>query len=246
MAFDDEEWIRVFDAGLATAAKQLVPAAIEGHVPGYRNPNAFDPAAANALLDRTGYRREGDGYRRNPDGSPLAVILLTGTSSNARAQAEFHKRMLDRIGIRVMFDALPAAERHKRAAQCQYGMTGSDWAFDVPDGANVMSVFSSKAIGSANFTCFADTTFDTAFEKARTEPPGPSRTELFRIMQARLDALAVVRTRPSSEMLLLKRSGILGPFGTVNDWLQVVTLSTETGAARPSRPWRIDPERRNK
>lgn len=231
MAFDDAEWIRVFDAGLATVTAQMIPAAIEGHVPHYRNPNAFDPAGANALLDKTGYRRGRDGYRRNPDGSPLVVTMLTGTSSKARAQAEFHKRMLDRIGIRVSFEALPSSERFKRTATCQYGMTGLDWAFDVPDGTNVMSAFSSKALGSGNSTCFADALFDAAYDKALVEPAGQSRSELFRTMQARLDAMAVIRMNPSREILLLKRPGVLGPFATVNDWLQVLTLGMETSAS---------------
>ena len=59
----------------------------------------FDPEAANAILDRFGYMRGADGYRRNPDGSPLVVSSLTGTSSDARRGAEFTKRMLDRIGV---------------------------------------------------------------------------------------------------------------------------------------------------
>jgi ABC-type transport system substrate-binding protein len=145
MAFDDEEWIRAFDAGLATIRQQMVPPAIEGHLRGYKNPNGFDPAGANALLDRVGYTRGRDGFRRNTDGSPLVVSMLIGTSSTARSQAEFHKRMLDRIGIRIAFEALPSGERIKRTALCQYGMTNGDWAFDVPDGTNVMSAFSSRA-----------------------------------------------------------------------------------------------------
>ena len=235
MAFDDEEWIRAFDAGLATIRQQMVPPAIEGHLRGYTNPNGFDPAGANALLDRVGYTRGRDGYRRNTDGSPLVVSMLIGTSSTARSQAEFHKRMLDRIGIRIAFEALPSGERIKRTALCQYGMTNGDWAFDVPDGTNVMSAFSSRALGSANSTCYSDPVFDAAYEKARVEPPGARRAELYRIMQTRLDGMAVIRMRPSREILLLKRGGVVGPFGTVNDWLQVLTLGVELGATPSGR-----------
>ncbi len=42
---------------------------------------AFDPAAANRLLDASGYRRrEADGTRRAPDGRPLRFGLLTGNA----------------------------------------------------------------------------------------------------------------------------------------------------------------------
>jgi ABC-type transport system substrate-binding protein len=230
MAFDDEEWIRVFDAGFASVPQQLVPPVIEGSVPGYRNPNRFDPVAANALLDRVGYRRGRDGYRNKPDGTPLTVTMMIGTSSEQRREAEFHKRMQDRIGVRMAFEAVATAERIKRSIHCQFGMGYYDWAFDVPDGLNVMSVFWSKAIGSVNASCFTDAAFDTAYEKALVEPPGPARTELFRVMQTRLDAFAPLRLRPSRENIVLRRKGVLGPFPTINDWLQVVTLGAQ---ARP-------------
>ena len=228
MAFDDEEWIRLFDAGFAQPPDQLVPAVIEGHLPGYRNPNRFDPAAANALLDRVGYRRGKGGYRSNPDGTPLTVDMLIGTSSEARKEAEFHKRMLDRIGVRIAFEAAAQAERIKRSIHCQFGIGYYDWSFDVPDGTNVMSVFWSKTIGSANASCFDDTVFDAAYQKALLEPPGPARLELFRTMQSRLDALAPLRLRPARENILLRRKGVLGPYPTINDWLQVVTLGVES------------------
>ena len=234
MAFDDAEWIRAFDAGFSTVRHQVVPPGIEGHIPGYRNPNLFDPTTANALLERVGYKRGTDGYRRNPDGSALTVSALIGTSSDARKEAEFIQRMLNRIGIRVAFEAATGAERGKLQATCRYGMSATDWALDVPDGTNVLSMFWSKAIGSVNVSCFADPMFDAAFEKALVTPPGPARTELFRTMQTRLDAMAPMRPQPSRENLLMKRGDVLGPFGTINDWLQVVTLGFDTNAA-PAR-----------
>jgi ABC-type transport system substrate-binding protein len=236
MAFDDEEWIRLFDAGFARVPEQLVPTAIEGHVPDYRNPNGFDPGAANALLDRVGYRLAADGYRRNPDGTPLAVPIMVGTSSEARKEAEFHKRMLDRIGLRIAFETVADSERIKRSLHCQYGMAYIAWAFDVPDGINIMSMFWGKAIGSVNASCFADPAFDAAYEKAQVEPPGPARMALFRTMQARLDALAPLRLRPARDNILLRRKGVLGPFPTIIDWLQVVTLSFDfPDGANPRR-----------
>jgi oligopeptide transport system substrate-binding protein len=230
MAIDDKEWIRVFDAGFSTVRQQVVPPGVEGHIPGYVNPNNFDPAAANALLDRFGFRKGADGYRRNPDGSALTVTALTGTSSEARKGAEFSKRMLDRIGIRITFESVTTAERLKRMLHCRFGMASMDWGLDVPDGTNPMSMFYSKSIGSVNMSCYEDAVFDAAFERALVMPPGPERTEQFRTMQARLDAYAPTRPRPISDTLLLKRDRVIGPFGTVNDWLQIVTLSVDTSA----------------
>jgi hypothetical protein len=57
--------------------------------------------------------------------------------------------------------------------------------------------------------------------------PGPARTEQFRIMQSRLDAYGPARPLPFGDLLFLKRPGVVGPFGTVNDWLQLMTLGLE-------------------
>ena len=123
-------------------------------------PNLFDPAAANALLDRFGYRRGPDGVRRNPDGSALTLGVLVDTRSQSRKRAEFTKRMLDRIGIRAAFEFVTTAEALKRMAQCRYGMAWMEWGLDVPDGTNPMIMFYSKAIGSVNMSCYADAEFD--------------------------------------------------------------------------------------
>jgi ABC-type transport system substrate-binding protein len=235
MAFDDDEWIRVVDGGFSTKREQLIPPGIEGHVTGYRSPNRYDPAAANALLDRFGYARGPDGFRRRPDGAALTVPALIGTSSEARKQAEFMKRMLDRIGIRVAFEAAPAGERLKRMSQCAFGMTTMDLGLGAPDGTDLMSNFYGKAIGSANSSCYADPVFDAAYEKALVTPPGSARTELFRTMQSQLDAYAPARPLPFGDMLLLKRRHVIGPFGTIGDWMQLMTLAVDDKSAAPSR-----------
>ncbi|MEO8751859.1 MAG: ABC transporter substrate-binding protein [Casimicrobiaceae bacterium] len=228
MAFDDDEWIRVLDGGFSTVRQQVVPPGIEGFIPGYRNPNLFDPAAANALLDRFGYRRGADGIRRNPNGSALTLKLLIDTTSQSRKRGEFTKRMLDRIGIRVAFESVTPAEHLKRVERCHYGMAWMDWGLDLPDGTNPMIMFYGKTIGAVNMSCYADAVFDAAYEKALAIPPGAARAEAFRTMQSRIDAYAPARPLPFGDLLLLKRPGVVGPFSTVIDWLQLMTLAVDT------------------
>jgi ABC-type transport system substrate-binding protein len=227
MAFDDDEWIRVLDNGFSTVRQQLVPPGIEGHIPGYRNPNQFDLAAANALLDRFGYRRGNDRIRRNPDGSALTIGFLMDTTSQSRKRAEFIKRMLDRIGVRIAFESIGKAEVLKRMLHCRFGMALMDFGFEVPDGTNLLIAFYGKSIGSINMSCYADAAFDAAYETALVTPPDAARTALFRTMQSRLDAYGPARPLPFGDLLFLKRPGVVGPFGTMNDWLQLMTLAVE-------------------
>lgn len=226
MAFDDEDWIRI-EGGIAIARQQVVPPGIEGHVPGYRSPNMFAPVAANALLDRFGYRRDIDGFRRHPDGSTLTLKMITDNTSKGRQRGEFTKRMLDRVGIRVAIETVALGEFLKRLANCRHGLAWSEWWLDFPDGINPMLMFYGKAIGSFNLTCHADAAFDAAYEKAQAMPAGPARTELFRAMQTRLDSFGLARPLPFSDVLLLKRAGVQGPFSTQTDWARFTTLGQD-------------------
>ena len=46
-----------------------------GHRPDWQSSLAFDPVAANALLDRFGYRRGADGWLALHDGQPLGIRI---------------------------------------------------------------------------------------------------------------------------------------------------------------------------
>jgi hypothetical protein len=112
---------------------------------------------------------------------------------------------------------------------CHFGMAVMDWALDVPDGANIMGCSTARR-SDMNAGCFADAVFDAAFE-ALVTPSGLARTELFRTMQMRIDAIAPARPRPVSDNLILKRGDVVGPFATINDWLQVISLGVEAKVA---------------
>ncbi len=230
MAIDDKEWIRVFDAGFSSVRQQVVPPGVEGHVPGYVNPNNFDAGggkrAARPVWLPQGGRRLPAEPRRFCAGRHRAyrhVVELAQERRILEADARPHRHS-------HQFEAVTPAERLKRMTHCRFGMASMDWGLDVPDGTNPMSMFYSKSIGSVNMSCYEDAVFDAAFEKALVMPPGPERLELFRTMQSRLDAYAPTRPRPISDTLLLKRDRVIGPFGTINDWLQIMTLSVDTSA----------------
>jgi oligopeptide transport system substrate-binding protein len=191
----------------------------------------YGPAAANMLLDRFGCRRGADGVRRNPDGSALTVGVLVDTTSQSRTRAEFTKRMLDRIGIKIALETVAKSEHLERMLHSRFGMSWMDYCFEVPDGTNLMITFYHKSISSMNMSCFADAEFDAACEKALVMPPGAARTEGFRTMQARLDAYGPARPLPFGDHLFLKRPGVVGPFGTLGDWLQLMTVAADTNMA---------------
>ena len=92
--------------GHGDPASQLVPPALAR--PRSRRltaKNAYDPAAARALLDKFGYKdRDGDGYRETPDGKPLTIAKASTPDATPTARATSCGRSnMDAIGIRITF-----------------------------------------------------------------------------------------------------------------------------------------------
>jgi peptide/nickel transport system substrate-binding protein len=100
-------------------AHSWLPARHPGFNPAVRCPE-HDPAAAAALLDAAGYRAGPDGMRRDGDGTPLRLELVTTpppapgglwTSSALRSQvAKLLREQLGRVGIAVEITLVPADE----------------------------------------------------------------------------------------------------------------------------------------
>jgi ABC-type transport system substrate-binding protein len=210
MSFDDAEWMRVFDQGLGYAQQHLIGPDIVGYDPAYRNPNAFDPATANALLDRFGYRRGADGVRTAPDGSPLAIRMIISTSSVGRRVAEFMKRGFDRVGVRVEFDTMPPGDRLKQMFNCKHQLTTMDFGGGAPDGVSAMENFYGKHIGTVNLSCYQYADYDATFEALRVMRAGPERAPLFRKLTSMLDAHAPSRVLPSADDVYLVARSVRG------------------------------------
>lgn len=108
LGFDRRTLIDVVYAGQALAANQLVPPGVAGHDPKLPPAPPADPAAANALLDRFGYKaRDAQGFRLTPDGKPLTLTLSLRTAAISREIATLWKKNLDAIGLRSDFRMTP-------------------------------------------------------------------------------------------------------------------------------------------
>jgi ABC-type transport system substrate-binding protein len=203
MAIDDGEWLRTFEQGIGTVRQHIIGPDIAGYDPAYRNPNAYNPATANALLDRMGYKRGADGWRRRPDGSPLELRMINGVTSESRRLAEFMKRSLNAISIRLDFDSMPGGDRLKRLSTCQFQVTTMSFGGGAPDGVSAMGNFHSPAIGTINFSCYHNDDFDRTYEQLRVMPAGPERAPVFAKLTSLLDAHAPARILPSADDVTL-------------------------------------------
>jgi ABC-type transport system substrate-binding protein len=182
MAYKIEDQIRIIRKGQAIRAHYPVPPGVAGHDPDYRSSVPYDPRAANALLDKFGYRKGPDGYRRQPNGEPLVIRFSSTPTERDRQFDELWKRSLDSVGIRLEIHKDRFAELIKLSHQCRLMLKGSAWIADYPDGDNFMQLLYGPNTGQSNGGCYRSAEYDRRYEKSRLLPDGPERDRLYREM----------------------------------------------------------------
>jgi peptide/nickel transport system substrate-binding protein len=183
LAYDRDANIKLLQYGQAIPASQPVPPALFGHDPAFTPARMFDPAAARALLDKFGYKdRDGDGYRENPDGTPLTIVKASTPDTAARTADELWKRTMDSIGLRVTFLKNKWPELNKMSEAGQLMVWGLGWISATPDGDTYYSYLYSKNIGTSNDARLRLPEYDKLYEAAHALPDGPERNALFRKM----------------------------------------------------------------
>jgi ABC-type transport system substrate-binding protein len=189
MSYDTAEEIRVVRKDQAVEVQSPVPQDVAGFDPEYRSGVAFDPAAANALLDKFGYRRGKDGLRTLPDGAPLVIKRWSRSGdSEARELDDLWLKSLTRIGLRVETVTTKFADLIKVARQCQPMMANAAWIADYPDADNFMQLLSSANIGQSNYACYSSPDYDRLYLASRQLPDSAERNAIYREMNRRLEA----------------------------------------------------------
>lgn len=146
---------------------------------------AFDLAKATALLDQVGLKDgDGDGVRDRPDGSPLAIPLLTSSADNP--QAQLVQEYLRAAGLKVEITSVDQPTSDARDSEGDYQMAIVHFGGLSSDPSGLLLRFGSKS-KSASFTRvkgYLNPTFDQiAAEQATTLDPA-RRKQLVDQMQS--------------------------------------------------------------
>ena len=210
MSYDVAEEIRVIRNGQAIEANFPIPPGVVGHDPAWKPGITHDPAGANALLDRFGYKRGADGWRTLPDGKPLVVKLSSRPDTLGRQQDELWKKSLDRVGIRMDVHKDKFPELIKAEKQCKLQMRVAAWIADYPDGDNFMQLLYGPNTYQSNNACAKIPEFDRLYEKSVAIPPGPERDALYREMTKVMEAYAPWRLMISRYRNMLVQPRVQG------------------------------------
>ena len=210
MSYNTAEEIKVVRNGQAVEVEFPVPPGVVGHDPAYRSPIKFDPAGANALLDRFGYKKGADGWRNLPDGKPFTIRYASRPDSLGRQQDELWKKALDGIGVRMEVQKDKFPELLKLERQCKLMMRTASWIADYPDADNFMQLLYGKNIGQNNNACAAIPEYDKLYEQSIRMPDSPERNKLYHEMAKLIEAYAPWRLNIARYRNMLIQPQVLG------------------------------------
>ena len=240
LAYNAPREVALVRHGQLLPAQSVMPPMVSGYDATLKSEmSEYDPARAKALLDLYGYvDRDGDGWRDQPDGSPLVLELSTEPSQLARQLQGLWKKSMDAIGVKMVFrvGAWPENIKASRAGKLMMWTTG--WSAAIPDGSYFMDLMYGPNKGQSNASRFNLPAFNALHERQREMPDGAERDAL--IQQGLKIGLAYMPYKASGHDLLtwLMQPRVQGymPHPFMRDFWRQVDLAPATGSASIPAP----------
>ncbi|MFP4845730.1 ABC transporter substrate-binding protein [Winogradskyella sp. PE311] len=146
-------------------------------LPGYNASIGFtyQPEQAKQLISKF----KSETGIKNPE------VTLT-TTSNYLSFCEFIQRELQKIGLQVNVDVIPASSLKDAKANGQLDFFRASWIADYPDAENYLSLYYSNnfAPNGPNYTHFKNVKFDAMYEAAYLETSPEIRAKLYTSMDS--------------------------------------------------------------
>ena len=210
MSYDIDKEARVIRKGQAIPNRMPIPPGVIGHNPNYKAVNRYNPEAANKLLDKFGFKKNAEGWRNNPDGTPLEI---TRTSEATQVSGEYDKlwnASFERIGLKLKIKKGNFADNLKAAKDCQLQMWGSAWSADYPDGENFLQLLYGPNSNQSNNSCYDSPVFNRMYEMAVKMPNSPKRDKLYEMMSRQMEYDGAWRIGVARVRATLTQPGIQG------------------------------------
>jgi ABC-type transport system substrate-binding protein len=176
LAVNTDEEIRQVRRGQAIVGQQFIGPGSSGFDPRLRSEmGEYSKARAQALLDTYGWvDRDGDGWRDQPDGSPLVIEYATQPDNLSRQLIEQWKKNMDAIGIRMVFRVAQWPENLKAARAGKLMMWGVGQTAG-PDGGDFLKLGYGPSKGQSNLARFDLPEYNRLFDLQKQMPDGPER-----------------------------------------------------------------------
>ena len=177
LAVDIDREIRLLRRSQAIPAQGVIGPETFGYDSAFKSEMSdFDRGRAKALLDMHGYvDKDGDGWRDQPDGSPLVLEYTTQPDQVSRQSNELWRKNMEAINIRITFKTAKWPENLKASRTGKLMMWGVGWSAGSPDGDTFLALGYGPNKGQANHARFDLPAYNALYEKQRALPDGPER-----------------------------------------------------------------------
>jgi ABC-type transport system substrate-binding protein len=134
------------------------------------------------------------------------------TTSNYLSFCEYIQRELQKIGLIVNVDVIPAATLKDAKANGKLDLFRASWVADYPDAENYLSLYNSKnfAPNGPNYTHFNNKVFDSLFEQSYKETNTLKRELLYSKMDSLVMEKAPIVPLFYDEVVRFTRKNITG------------------------------------
>jgi ABC-type transport system substrate-binding protein len=185
LAYKTRDEIAIIRKNQAIPAQTPYSPGVAGYDPAFRTTaNEYNIPKAKALLDMFGYvDRDGDGYREQPDGSPLELKFNSSPTARDAQIDELWKRSMDEIGLRITFRKAKWPDLLKEANNAKLMIWQLGGSAASPDADTwLQSLYGPNDGEKGNLARFKLPEYDRLYEKAHVMPDSPERTKIYQEM----------------------------------------------------------------
>jgi len=196
---------------------------------------AYDPVAANRLLDEAGWRIKGADGIRIKDGRRLSAAVLSSNANQIESVTVALQAEAKKVGIEIRIESVPTAVMMERRRRGDYDAFGAGyWHTNTPDGLYIVYHGKQRDGGpyrGQNSARLADPEVDALLSEARQGRDRAKLSSLYSKAQTRLVELIPAIPTSENHTLVAYRAGVRGlifdtshntpRFETV--WLQAAT-----------------------
>jgi ABC-type transport system substrate-binding protein len=198
LAYDAQGEIEIVRLGQAIPAQSVIPPLLSGYDPAFKSEmSEHSVPRARGLLDLYGWvDKDGDGWRDQPDGSPLLLEYSSQPDQQSRKLQELWRKAAESVQVRITFKISKWPEQLKASRAGKLMMWGVAWGGVSPDGAYFLDLLYGPNKGQANHARFDLPEFNRLYEAQNVMADGPEREAI--ILRMKLLSVAYMPYKVSS------------------------------------------------
>jgi oligopeptide transport system substrate-binding protein len=174
-AIDYEKYVRELSQNTNLRANSILVPGISGYLPAKDFRIKYDPTLAKEYIKMAGFEK--------PSDVPVIVYSTRGNQGVNIMEAEFVKKQLEAIGLRVEIQVLTFGEFLKKGRAGELMFFTDNWLFDYPDGENILQLLVSSNFPGVNKSGYSNSEVDELYYLLKETTNLDKRDEIIHRME---------------------------------------------------------------